>query len=354
MQDKDNIKISQLSSTKKETVCAVVVTYNRKKLLLECLEALRKQTRPLDAIYIIDNASTDNTPKVLLENNYLPKVPPLNLNEPWETSFLISNLHKQKINSQLPINIHYVRINENTGGAGGFYEGVKRGYEKGYDWLWLMDDDVKADKKCLENLLKYKSKFNVIVPLRLSKEKDIREWPAIKYNLSNPFLIRNIREVSIYSKYKDLDKLPKIIEVQDFSFEGPLIHRSIIEKIGYPKKDLFIYGDDTDYSLKIRYKLKEKIIVIKEAKMFRTLEQKKSNDINWKTYYFLRNINYIHLKYGENIFVKIKPIGIFLGRIVKSLITFKLNSKKFKLSYYTLIDSWKKELPIRYKPGDKI
>ena len=39
-----------------DTVCAVVVTYNRKELLLECLEALRKQTRPVQGIYLIDNA----------------------------------------------------------------------------------------------------------------------------------------------------------------------------------------------------------------------------------------------------------------------------------------------------------
>jgi len=29
----------------KETVCAIVVTYNRKNLLLECLEALKKTNK---------------------------------------------------------------------------------------------------------------------------------------------------------------------------------------------------------------------------------------------------------------------------------------------------------------------
>lgn len=51
----------------RDTVCAVVVTYNRKGLLIECLEALRRQTRPLQAIYLIDNASTDGTPEFLLK-----------------------------------------------------------------------------------------------------------------------------------------------------------------------------------------------------------------------------------------------------------------------------------------------
>ena len=50
------------------------------------------------------------------------------------------------------VEVYYIRMHENTGGAGGFHEGVKRTY-RGYDWLWLMDDDVKADEQCLENLL---------------------------------------------------------------------------------------------------------------------------------------------------------------------------------------------------------
>ena len=55
----------------KETICAVVVTYNRKELLIECLEALLKQTRQLDGIYIIDNSSKDETPELLKEKGFL-------------------------------------------------------------------------------------------------------------------------------------------------------------------------------------------------------------------------------------------------------------------------------------------
>ena len=91
---------------KKEKIAAVVVTYNRKELLKECLDALLAQTHPLDSIILIDNASTDGTPEFLKEKGFLdnPK-------------------------------IDYVRLSENSGGAGGFYEGMKRGYEKGFDWV---------------------------------------------------------------------------------------------------------------------------------------------------------------------------------------------------------------------------
>ncbi len=58
-----------------EKVCAVVVTYNRKELLIECLESLKEQSRTLDAILIIDNASTDGTPELLLKNGYIDHIP---------------------------------------------------------------------------------------------------------------------------------------------------------------------------------------------------------------------------------------------------------------------------------------
>ena len=41
-------------------VAAVVVTYNRLPLLQQCLQALAAQSAHLEAIWVIDNASTGN------------------------------------------------------------------------------------------------------------------------------------------------------------------------------------------------------------------------------------------------------------------------------------------------------
>ena len=73
------------------SVIAVVVTYNRKDLLLEALQHLFNQTAPLD-ILVVDNASTDGTKEAL---------------EPYMDS------------------IQYLNTGKNMGGAGGFYTGTK-------------------------------------------------------------------------------------------------------------------------------------------------------------------------------------------------------------------------------------
>jgi len=297
--DKDNIKISQLPSVKKDTICAVVVTYNRKALLLECLEALRKQTRPLDAIYIIDNASTDGTPEILLENNYIPKLPPSDLIEPWEISFLISNLQKSEINSQLSITVHYVRMHENTGGAGGFYEGVKRAYEKGYDWLWLMDDDVEAKKDALERMITNplfgNKKFGFYCSHVIWKDGK----PAIM-NIPNTNTFIRCCEKSIpYNLYLDYD----IILVQSCSYVSLLFSKQIIENIGYGLKDIFIWGDDAEYTHRISQKyygiyIINSVVVHKISKNIGSNPLEDDANNSWKYYYYSRNNLYIAKRGG--------------------------------------------------------
>ena len=81
-------------------VSAVIVTYNRKKLLYENIKMLLCQTYKIDKIYVVDNCSTDGTYEFLREQG-LMKNP----------------------------NFIYVKTKSNIGGAGGFYLGAKRAYE---------------------------------------------------------------------------------------------------------------------------------------------------------------------------------------------------------------------------------
>jgi len=80
------------------SVAAVVVTYNRKDFLAALLPTLIAQSRPLDAIYVVDNASTDGT-----------------------GAFLIEEYQQQPM-------IHPVFLTTNSGGSGGFYAGVRQAY----------------------------------------------------------------------------------------------------------------------------------------------------------------------------------------------------------------------------------
>jgi len=337
----ENKKIKQ---DKKESVCGVVVTYNRKELLVECLEALRKQTRPLQGIYLIDNASTDGTPKLLLEKGYIKELPPENLTEPREKEFKIKNLTDGET-----IKLHYVRMHENTGGAGGFHEGVKRAYEKGYDWLWLMDDDAEPEEDALEKLAVYFNKENI---------------SALACNVIFPsgeicYIHRgyiDLRKIyPLIQKPLEKGKYKKLVEEIDMaSFVGILVNKKAIEKIGYPKKEFFIHHDDVEYCIRLRkvgqiLLVPDSIIIHKESAkkgLPKIFLGRKSLRIPynkfWLTYYGRRNLVWLGKKYSTS------KLNFYFGmlkaliRSVIGVILFDDNKlKRIKLIVSAYIDGLK-------------
>jgi len=291
----------------KNSVCAVVVTYNRKELLLECLEVLLKQTRPIDAMYIIDNFSSDGTPEALKENGYIINLPPDDISEPWERDFEVKNLTDGQ-----SVKIHYVRMNKNTGGAGGFYEGIKRGYEKGYDWLWLMDDDAEPKEDALEKLSKYfVEKDNISALASVVKNSE-----GISYTHRGLVDFKKIFPLIQKPLKTELYEINKIIEIDTASFVGILVNKKAIQKIGYPKKEFFIHHDDIEYCVRLRQA--GRILLVTSSIIFHKEAARKQGEVYkhflgrdslrtqfdklWISYYGRRNLIWLGRKYSTDKF----------------------------------------------------
>jgi len=212
---------------------AVVVTYNRKELLMECLEALMRQTRPLQAIYIIDNASTDGTPELLHQEGYTPN--------PEGGTITLKTPENQEIM------VTHIRLPENTGGAGGFHEGVKRAYQDGYDWIWLMDDDAEPLPDSLEKLLVYASD-GVVALANLKVSPD--GTPQFRHRGFFDFegFGDMVKPVSLDDLKEDC------VEIDHASFVGLLVNLKAVEYVGFPRADFFLHFDDVEYSLRLKRK----------------------------------------------------------------------------------------------------
>ena len=226
-------------------VCAVIVTYNRKSLLLECLESLKKQHKPLDGIFVIDNASTDGTRELLFDKGYIEElIDEGNLVNDWSKCGIIQNSFDKG-----DIKFCYVRLRENTGGAGGFYEGVKRAYEGGYDWLWLMDDDAEPFEDALLKLSNYFSEDNISALAGVVKTSDFKTVPFHRGFFDFKGLCNYKIAKSIEPELIDDNN---VLEIDVASFVGVLINSKSITRVGFPKKELFVYGDDYEYSIRLR------------------------------------------------------------------------------------------------------
>jgi GT2 family glycosyltransferase len=262
-----------MNETKKERIAANVVTFNRKELLDECLNGLLNQTIPLDAIYIIDNASSDGTPEFLLKKGFIDKSLQAD-KEPLES---VKHIPLPFFPSQ-NIEIHYIRMPENEGGAGGQHEGVKRAYEAGYDFVWLLDDDVEPTPECLEHLMKYKAISGCIHPRNIYPDGTPYEWEGY---------IDVMTGIRVFLYDISFKNGKEFCFVNFGCFEGMLINREIIEKIGFPDKRFFIIGDDTIYGFLAH--LHTNVLYTQIAKMIKK-RQKISLASDTYIYYGMRNM----------------------------------------------------------------
>ena len=248
-------------------VAIVITTYARRELLRVLLASIREMSVQPSAIYVIDNENSPET-KALSEE------------------FSVTE---------------YVGMQENTGGAGGFSRGVEVAYSKGHEWLWVMDDDVAVEKDALERLNVWAKQAENA----LAESKSFAETPTVfqcrkfnwdgdvfywQYHFWNKLGIPN---PVAPSKFEEGEKSR---EMNTMCFEGSLINRGVVERIGLPDARFFIYWDDTIYGY-LASKV-TRMLVVNEIVMRRTRElknvkighvRKLNSTSNLSRYHIMRN-----------------------------------------------------------------
>ena len=267
-----------------ETVAIVVVTFNRADLLRVMLDGLARLDRPADAVIVIDNASTDHTADVLAAATHVRGL----------------QVHTQT---------------DNLGGAGGFHRGTRIAYEQGFDRIWLMDDDVVPAPDCLSVLLAQDE--DCLMSVRENTDGSLIELAATRFDLANPLAIKP-KTASVVSTYGSRGRMPERVRLENVAFEGFMIRRCVVEAIGLPDPSFFIFYDDVDYALRAR-RAGFEIWAIRDAILVRQLDFSQQHDLSsWKGFYMYRNLFAVHLRYGENVLVRLKPWLIMLMVVLLS------------------------------------
>ncbi len=266
-----------------ESVAVVVVTYDRADLLVGMLDGLAAQTRAPDAVFVIDNASTDHTRAVLDARTDLP--------------------------------LHVTTSEANLGGAGGFHLGVRAAYDAGFDRVWLMDDDVVPAPDCLAVLMAVDE--DCLIAVREDLAGTLVEKAAIEFDLRNPLAVRPKR-AAVDTAYADRASMPPLVEVQNVAFEGFMVRRDVITEIGFPDPAFFIFYDDAEYAVRAR-RAGRRIWGVRDAVLVRQLDFNQQHDLSgWKGFYMYRNLFVVHLRHGENALVRLKPWLITLAVVLLS------------------------------------
>lgn len=246
-------------------IVAIVVTYNRKTLLEQNIDALLEQSNKEFDIMVIDNASTDGT-------------------EAFVRGIVNQNSR-----------VNYFNTRSNLGGAGGFSYGVRIACERGYKYCWLMDDDTipttMAYEHLVDKLAYLQENFSFICSY-------VRWMDGTICKMNIPGVKR-----SLITRLDLLDH--NMLWVKTCSFVSVLINLEVVREVGLPIKEFFIYGDDAEYTLRLSGKRKGywALDSIVEHRMARNAgvdivtEGEERLD---RHFYNVRNLTYIAKRYGKD------------------------------------------------------
>ncbi|MFA5607890.1 MAG: glycosyltransferase family 2 protein [Leucobacter sp.] len=200
-------------------VTAVLVAYNRRDLLRESLEALAAQTRPVDRLVVVDNASDDGSREVAEE-----------LLEGWgERARLIP-------------------LDKNTGGAGGFAVGIAAAVvEDGIDWIWVMDDDTVPSPDALRGALETHERYAALGQDDLAVMGSRVVWTDGE---DHPM---NTPKPKIRASDEERLRAAEAggMEIRSISFVSAFLRASRVRERGLPIADYFLWNDDFEYSARM-------------------------------------------------------------------------------------------------------
>lgn len=277
----------------------LIVTYNRLNLLQEEISSIRNQTYKDFQIIVVNNSSTDGTADWLAQQRDIITI-----------------------------------TQENLGGAGGFYTGLKYITENKYKYCWLMDDDVECTSTSLQELVFAAQKYpksGFFCSRVFGMDGSLMNVPSIDDRI-------------IGNKYSCwLEKIDEcMIKVKSATFVSVLIPIDRVIEIGLPIKEFFIWGDDSEYTKRLSSVaecfLVYKSIVIHKRSSQQTLDfMTESNPARLNNYfYLLRNMFYNIKKYD-----KPKDLFIFslyvISLFIKSLIKFDIKRIKVLLRVFWAI-----------------
>ena len=261
-----------------------VVTCNREKLLMRCINKINEQEFKPDCLLIINHG------------------------------------HKLK---NLESNINLIIINQkNEGSAVGWNRAIRYALDNNFNYVWLMDDDGYPDKQSLNLLIKnFKDHFSCLSSIVLREDKKdelVFRMPKIKNKFINNLIgIKNIKNIQKFSK----NNLYPFVHL----FNGALINIKAVKKVGNVDINFKIYGEEVDYFYRL-IKYGPIYTLVNSYHFHPNVNQKRISEQNF--YYLLRNSIKINNKYSR--FKLIKNISIIIVTLYR---VYNKNGLRFILKY---------------------
>lgn len=188
--------------------CAVLVNYKNAELTVRCIRALEQGTVKPSTIYVVDNATTNESKFVFKQETYT-----------------------------LPV--EFIWNDRNVGFAVACNQGARKALENGFEgYIWLINNDTEPEKSALEKLLQKASETNAGITGSLIVDENGQYIGGV--GTTNP------RLASVHRPQQPAQgaPIPQFDYIEGSSF---LISQSCIKKVGLLSEDFFLYFEESDY-----------------------------------------------------------------------------------------------------------
>lgn len=202
----------------KKEIGIVICNYNKQDYVLKCLDSLFASDMDDFDVYVVDNASQDDSVRLIRERF-------------GERVTLLVN-------------------KENLGGSGGFNTGLRKVLEGDYRYLMCVDNDIVFAPDAVSELRRF-----------LEEHEDVAVVGSKAYFMDEPEKIWNFGGVISFERfiqqdqYKncvDAGQLPEVV-YGDYVPACSLMARvDAVRKVGIMPEDNFIYWDDMEWGYRFR------------------------------------------------------------------------------------------------------
>ena len=277
----------------------IIVTYKRQQLLERVLGSILELRSVPWRVVVVDNENSAQTREIVASFGE-------RADELW------GRMAQDPDSEGGTSRAVYDPMLENTGGSGGFSEGVRRAYELGADWFWVMDDDVTVLPEGLDVLERWSHEAEAIMGQRRDFDGGHFYWQhrfSTTLGIYNPFSRDRWRPGERF-------KLCNVL-----CFEGCCFSRRVVEQIGLPDARFFIYLDDALYGY-LASKVTD-VIYVPDYILSRSREipnqgigsvRQLNSTSDMTRYYITRNRGYL-ARYFQ-VYGDYNPVGFALGTLL--------------------------------------
>jgi len=242
-------------------VAIIILNWNAYDDTFECLKSLEHLTYPYFHVFLVDNASQDNS---------------------------FDKLQEDYKEGKFNVPITFIQTGANLGFAGGNNVAIKEAYNQGYQYFWLLNNDTVVDP-------------NALTPLVDSIKKDPTIGIAgskIYYYGTNKIwfaggIVNKLTGNTKHIGMKDIDseKYSSVLDVDYVTGCSLFFRKEILDTVGYMVEDYFLYYEETDWNLRAS-QMGWKIKYIPTSVVYHKVSSSSGGESNISpavNYYLIRN-----------------------------------------------------------------